>query len=70
LRVDPTLVADDWLPFLVLWHLWWPAVLMSRWWQGKKWTRVSRYHRRTRSDSSTCADHAQLNVSTGRIFEA
>jgi hypothetical protein len=42
LRVDPTLVADDWLPFLVLWHLWWPAVLVSRWWQGKKWTRVSR----------------------------
>jgi hypothetical protein len=70
LRVDPTLVADDWLPFLVLWHLWWPAVLMSRWWQGKKWTRVSRRHRRTRSDSSMSANHAQLNVSTGRIFEA
>ncbi|RSH82908.1 hypothetical protein EHS25_005898 [Saitozyma podzolica] len=41
LRVDPTLVADDWLPFLVLWHLWWPAVLVSRWWQGKKWTRLN-----------------------------
>lgn len=41
LRVDPTLVADDWLPFLVLWHLWWPKVLVSRWWEGKKWTRVS-----------------------------
>ena len=41
-RVDPTLVADDWMPFLVLWHLWWPYMLITRWWQGKKWTRVSR----------------------------
>lgn len=39
-RVDPTLVADDWVPFLVLWHVWWPALLVTRWWQGKKWTRV------------------------------
>lgn len=39
-RVDPTLVADDWVPFLVLWHVWWPALLVMRWWQGKKWTRV------------------------------
>jgi len=41
IRVDPTLVADDWMPFLVLWHLWWPYMLITRWWQGKKWTRVS-----------------------------
>ena len=41
LRLDPTLVADDWLPFLVLWHLFWPGLLLSRWAQGKKWTRVS-----------------------------
>lgn len=41
LRVDPTLVAEDWLPFLVLWHVWWPYMLVTRWWQGKKWTRVS-----------------------------
>jgi hypothetical protein len=34
LRVDP-------LPFLVLWHVWWPSLLIKRWWQGKKWTRVS-----------------------------
>jgi hypothetical protein len=40
-RVDPTLVADDWMPFLVLWHLWWPYMLITRWWQGKRWTRVS-----------------------------
>lgn len=40
-RVDPTLVADDWVPFLVLWHVWWPELLLRRWWQGKKWTRVS-----------------------------
>jgi len=42
LRVDPTLVADDWAPFLVLWHVYWPELLLRRWWQGKKWTRVSR----------------------------
>jgi hypothetical protein len=41
LRVDPTLTADDPLPFLVLWHVWWPSLLIKRWWQGKKWTRVS-----------------------------
>jgi hypothetical protein len=40
-RVDPTLVADDWVPFIVLWHVFWPFLLVSRWWQGKKWTRVS-----------------------------
>lgn len=40
-RVDPTLVADDWMPFLVLWHVFWPELLMRGWWQGKKWTRVS-----------------------------
>jgi hypothetical protein len=42
LRVDPTLIADDPVPFLVLWHVWWPSMLIKRWWQGKKWTRVSR----------------------------
>lgn len=41
IRIDPTLVADDWLPFLVLCHVWWPTLLVTRWWQGKKWTRVS-----------------------------
>jgi hypothetical protein len=41
IRFDPTLVADDWVPFLVLWHVYWPALLVGRWWQGKKWTRVS-----------------------------
>ena len=40
-RVDPTLVADDWIPFFVLWHVYWPWLLISRWWKGKKWTRVS-----------------------------
>lgn len=38
--VEPTLVADDWVPFLVLWHLWWPALLLQRWWRGVRWTRV------------------------------
>jgi len=42
-RVDPTLVADDWLPFVVLWHVYWPGMLMRRWWLGKKWTRVSQF---------------------------
>lgn len=42
IRLDPTLIAVDWIPFLVLWHVYWPALLISRWWQGKKWTRVSR----------------------------
>jgi hypothetical protein len=41
LRVDPTLIADDPIPFLVLWHVFWPYLLITRWWQGKKWTRVS-----------------------------
>lgn len=41
LRVDPSLVADDWVPFLVLWHVYWPSLLLIRWWQGKYWTRVS-----------------------------
>ncbi|KAJ9125159.1 hypothetical protein QFC22_000113 [Naganishia vaughanmartiniae] len=40
-RVDPTLVADDPLPFLVLWHVWWPSMLLKRWWQGKNWTRIN-----------------------------
>ncbi|WVQ94364.1 hypothetical protein IAU59_001443 [Kwoniella sp. CBS 9459] len=40
-RKDPTLVADDWLPFIVLWHVWWPALLITRWWQGKKWNRLN-----------------------------
>ena len=39
-RVDPTLIADDPIPFLVLWHVFWPYLLVTRWWQGKKWTRV------------------------------
>ena len=38
--LEPTLVADDWLPFLVLWHVWWPALLLRRWWRGVRWTRV------------------------------
>ncbi|WVF66751.1 hypothetical protein IAT40_001493 [Kwoniella sp. CBS 6097] len=40
-RKDPTLVADDWLPFIVLWHVWWPLLLITRWWQGKKWNRLN-----------------------------
>ncbi|WWC89624.1 uncharacterized protein L201_004549 [Kwoniella dendrophila CBS 6074] len=40
-RKDPTLVSDDWLPFVVLWHVFWPYLLISRWWQGKKWTRLN-----------------------------
>ncbi|WRT66052.1 uncharacterized protein IL334_003004 [Kwoniella shivajii] len=40
-RKDPTLVADDWVPFLVLWHVYWPMLLLSRWWKGKKWTRLN-----------------------------
>jgi hypothetical protein len=40
-RVDPTLIADDWVPFLVLWHIYWPSLLLVRWWQGIRWTRVS-----------------------------
>jgi hypothetical protein len=40
-RVDPTLVADDWVPFLVLWHVYWPSLLLIRWWKGIRWTRVS-----------------------------
>lgn len=40
-RIDPSLVADDWVPFLVLWHVYWPSLLLIRWWQGKYWTRVS-----------------------------
>ncbi len=41
LRVDPTLVADDIAPFWVLWHLWWPTLIVWGYIQGKKWTRVS-----------------------------
>jgi thiosulfate reductase cytochrome b subunit len=41
LALEPTLVADDWVPFLVLWHVWWPYLLVTRWWAGKRWTRVS-----------------------------
>ena len=41
IRVDPSLVADDPIPFLVLWHIYWPSLLIIRWWQGKSWTRVS-----------------------------
>lgn len=41
-RIDPTLVRDDWVPFIVLWHVYWPGLLLTRWWKGKKWTRVSR----------------------------
>ena len=40
-RIDPTLVADDWVPFLVLWHVYWPSLLLIRWWKGVRWTRVS-----------------------------
>jgi hypothetical protein len=40
-RKDPTLAADDWVPFLVLWHLYWPSLLLGRWWNGQRWTRVS-----------------------------
>lgn len=38
--LEPTLVADDWMPFLMLWHVWWPALLLVRWWNGVRWTRV------------------------------
>ena len=65
-RVDPTIIADDWVPFLVLWHLYWPSLLLVRWWNGIRWTRVSRH---VSILSSDIADD-QLNVSTGRIFEA
>lgn len=41
IRVDPTLVADDWVPFLVMWHIFWPGLLLQKLFQGKKWTRVS-----------------------------
>lgn len=41
LRIDPALVADDPLPFLVLYHFWWPALLIQRWAQGKQWTRLN-----------------------------
>lgn len=41
LRLDPSLVADDPVPFIVLWHVFWPSLLLIRWWQGKYWTRVS-----------------------------
>ncbi|ORX40315.1 hypothetical protein BD324DRAFT_617281 [Kockovaella imperatae] len=41
LRVDPSLVADDPIPFLVLWHLWWPSILLKWWWQGRRWTRLN-----------------------------
>ncbi|KAL7419510.1 hypothetical protein Q5752_005421 [Cryptotrichosporon argae] len=40
-RVDPTLIADDPAPFLVLWHVYWPYLLLTRWWQGKRWTRLN-----------------------------
>lgn len=40
-RVDPTLVADDWVPFFIMWHVFWPGLLLQKLWQGKKWTRVS-----------------------------
>ena len=42
LKVDPTLIADDWIPFLVFWHIYWPFLLFGRWWSNKPWTRVSR----------------------------
>lgn len=41
MRIDPSLVADDPVPFLVLWHLYWPTLLLIGWWQGRSWTRVS-----------------------------
>jgi hypothetical protein len=40
-RVDPTLVADDWKAFLILWHVFWPGLVLRRWWEGRRWTRVS-----------------------------
>ncbi|WWC70509.1 uncharacterized protein I206_104460 [Kwoniella pini CBS 10737] len=40
-RKDPTLVSDDWVPFVVLWHVYWPYLLLTRWWAGKKWTRLN-----------------------------
>lgn len=40
LALESTLVADDWVPFLVLWHVWWPALVLVRWWNGVRWTRV------------------------------
>jgi len=42
-RIDPTLVADDWVPFLVFWHVYWPYLLLGGWWRGKRWTRVSAF---------------------------
>jgi hypothetical protein len=53
-RKDPTLVADDWVPFLVLWHIYWPSLLLVRWWHGQRWTRVSRVCRQL---SGTHADN-------------
>ncbi|WWC61527.1 uncharacterized protein I303_104111 [Kwoniella dejecticola CBS 10117] len=40
-RKDPTLISDDWVPFIVLWHVYWPYLLLTRWWAGKKWTRLN-----------------------------
>jgi hypothetical protein len=40
-RVESTLVADDWVSFLILWHVFWPGLLIKGWWRGEKWTRVS-----------------------------
>lgn len=68
LRLDPSLVADDPVPFLVLWHIYWPSLLLIRWWQGKYWTRVSIIA--AIGTARRITDTLQLNVSTGRIFEA
>jgi len=53
IRVDPTLIADDWVPFLVLWHVFWPGLLLQKWWQGKKWTRVGFYAGRDQASRGT-----------------
>ena len=42
LKVDPTITGDDWVPFLIFWHVFWPLLLLGRWWDHKPWTRVSR----------------------------
>ncbi|KAK6910415.1 hypothetical protein I203_104447 [Kwoniella mangroviensis CBS 8507] len=40
-RKDPTLISDDWIPFVMLWHVYWPYLLLFRWFNGKKWTRLN-----------------------------
>jgi hypothetical protein len=62
-RVDPTLVADDWVPFLVLWHVYWPSLLLIRWWKGIRWTRVSIIS----AEKRNLADNSSMLVLVGSL---